>query len=120
MQLHRNTIILINDSLENKISYYHLLFFVIMLPFDRFYSEIILISFTAHTIIHLNKGKIKSIFSVETLILSSAFLVSLLGVAYSSDKKQAFNDLERQLAILLFPVLISASSLNLAVYRNRL
>jgi len=77
-------------------------------------------SFAAHTIIHLNKRKIKSIFSLQTLILTSAFLVSLTGVAYSPYKAQAFTDLERQLAIFLFPILISASSLNLAVYRNRL
>jgi O-antigen ligase len=91
-----------------------------MLPFDRFYSEIILISYTAHTIIHLNKNKVKSIFSFQTLILSSVFFVNLIGTIYSPDKKEAFNDLERQLALLLFPILIPASGINLALYRNAL
>jgi len=68
----------------------------------------------------LNKQKIKAIFNLQTLILSSAFIIGVLGTAYSADKKQAFHDLERQLAIFLFPVLFSASELNFARYKNRL
>ncbi len=120
MLRYRNNIFFINDSLENKISYYHLLFFLIVLPFDRFYSEIILISYAAHTIIHLNKKKIKGIFTLQTLILTSAFFVNLIGTVYSPDKKPAFNDMERQLAIFLFPVLVSASGLKLAAHRDAL
>ena len=48
-------LLLINDNTANKISYYHLLFLLASLPFDRFYSHIILISFAAHTLIHLKK-----------------------------------------------------------------
>ena len=33
---------LIEDTIANKISYYHLAGFLIALPFDFFYSEIIL------------------------------------------------------------------------------
>src|SRR5258706_7666843 len=120
MSRYRNNFFFINDTIENKISYYHLLFFLIMLPFDRFYSELILVSFIAHILIHLNKQKIKAIFNLQTLILSSAFIIGVLGTAYSADKKQAFHDLERQLAIFLFPVLFSASELNFARYKNRL
>ncbi len=79
-----------------------------------------MISYTAHTIIHLNQKKIRAIFNFQNLVLSSVFLVNLIGVAYSPDKKSAFSDLERQFAILIFPILTSASDLNLATYKNAL
>ena len=54
---------LIDDTTVNKISYYHLAAFLIALPFDFFYSEIILISFGLHTLIHTRKEKAGKIFS---------------------------------------------------------
>ena len=42
---------LINEPIANKISYYHLSCYLIALPFEFFYSEIILISFGLHTLI---------------------------------------------------------------------
>jgi O-antigen ligase len=41
-----------------KISYYHILFFMASLPFDMFYSHVILISFCLHTIIQ-SKGPVR-------------------------------------------------------------
>jgi O-antigen ligase len=110
----------IQDSLENKISYYHLVFFVIMLPFDRFYTELILISFTLHTLIHINKQRILLIVSWKNLILSSVFLLNVLGMIWSQDKGQALKDMQRQLAILLFPLALSATGINLVQYKKRL
>ena len=46
----------INDSVANKISYYHLALFVASLPFNLFYSHLILISYALHTLIHLKKS----------------------------------------------------------------
>jgi len=120
MLLRRDHIFFIDDTPENKISFYHLLFFIVMLPFDRFYSEIILISFALHIVIHLTKDRIKAALNPQTVILSSVFLINLLGLIYSPDRKATLNDLERQLAILLFPILISASGLNLRKYKDKL
>ena len=47
--------LIIKDNLINKISYYHLLAFLLMLPFDQFYSELILISLIVHTLINISK-----------------------------------------------------------------
>ena len=110
----------INDSLENRISYCHLLCFLLMLPFDRFYSEIILISFVAHVIIHLDRQKIRRAVNFKTLLLASPFLINVVGLIYSADKTQGFKDMERQLSILLFPFLIAASGLEISRYRNGL
>jgi O-antigen ligase len=113
-------ILTIQDSPENKISYYHLVLFLIALPFDRFYSELILISFTLHTCIHLNKQRLHSVLSWQNLIVGSVFIVSVIGLTWSHDKAQATKDIQRQLAILLFPVLLSATGLDLRQYKKRL
>jgi O-antigen ligase len=109
---------IIQDSPENKISYYHLAAFVVSLPFDRFYSELVLISLLLHAVIHCNRTRFRSLFTTENLILASVFLVNLAGTLYSDDKKEAVKDLERQAAIVLFPVVFSLLGLNLARYRK--
>ena len=53
---------IINDTLTNKISYYHLALFLIFLPFDRFYRELVLISLTVHTLIHVGKINFRALF----------------------------------------------------------
>ena len=60
-------IFFINDTVENKISYYHLLAFLAALPFDRLYSQVVLISFTIHTLIHIKKKKTS--FAVNKTVL---------------------------------------------------
>ncbi len=109
----------IKDSTENKISYFHLLFFLIALPFDRFYSTIILVSFLVHTIIFISKKKL-SLINKTTFILQSVFIVSLISVIYSPSITASLNTVSIQLALLLFPYLLSVTSLDLSAYRSRL
>jgi O-antigen ligase len=111
-------IFFIDDTLTNKISYYHILLLLFSLPFDFFYSHIILVSFGVHTLINFKKENIRSIFNVRTLILQSVFFVTLFGIVYSPDKNAGFTGLGRQLAILLIPILFSITSLDLKKYRN--
>jgi O-antigen ligase len=99
----------IKDTLENKISYYHIAAFLLALPFDRFYSELILISFILHTLIHINKQKLRSILTTQTLLPASVFLTGTIGLLYSQDKAQGITDLQIQSAIILFPLSIAAS-----------
>ena len=89
---------LIDDTIVNKISYYLLACFLIALPFDFFYSEIILICFGLHTLIHTQKERVKNVFSKPVLILISIYLLALLAILYSPDKPEAINLLTRQLA----------------------
>jgi O-antigen ligase len=109
----------IKDSTENKISYFHLLFFLIALPFDRFYSTIILASFLVHTLIYISKKKL-SLINKTTFILQSVFIVSLISVIYSPSITGSINTISIQLALLLFPFLFSVTSLDLSSYRSRL
>jgi O-antigen ligase len=113
-------LLFINDTVVNKISYYHLAAFVAALPFDLFYSEIILVSFGLHTLIHAPVVKFKNIFTKAFLILVAFYLLGLIAVLYSTDKKAALSEAGKQSALLIFPVLCSLTALNLEKYRLHL
>ncbi len=113
-------IFVIPDSLENKITYYHLAVFVILLPFDRFYCELVILSLLLHAFIHINRSGSRSILTVQNLVLGSVFFLSLAGMIWSSDKKEALKDLEKQLTIILFPVIFSIAGLDWQQYKTRL
>ena len=107
-------------NLADKISYYHLLFFLASLPFDRFYSHIILISFTLHTVFNFKRGKQNAISLLQFFTLTSVFIVTVISTIYSADSKEAFNEWGKQITILLFPIVFWLSGFNLAKYRNGL
>jgi O-antigen ligase len=109
---------LINDSLANKVSYFHVMLLLLSLPFDRFYSHLILISLTIHTLINLNKKDIKPVFTLTNLILQSVFFVTVIGTLYTINKTQAFNEWSRQVVILLVPIIFCLNTLDLKKYKD--
>lgn len=111
---------IINDTAANKISYYHLAAFLVLLPVDYFYSELVLFSFGIHTLIHLKKNDLRKLLSKPVLVMISVYLIGILGMLYSPDMKEAVNVSTRQLAIFLFPVLLTLNGLDLAKYRSPL
>jgi len=96
----------IKGAIADKITYYHLLVFVMALPFDRFYSELALISLSVHTLIHLRKTDIKRVKLSAVLMPGAIYLLTVLGTAYTKFYDEAFFEWERQLAIILFPLII--------------
>lgn len=110
----------IQDTAENKISFYHLLFFVVLLPFDYFYSQLVLISFGLHTLIHVKKSRLRLLLKKETWLPVTVFLILLLSISYSPDKKEGLDISGRQSALLLMPVILTLSNLNLAKYKLQL
>lgn len=98
---------------EARISFCHLALFIIFLPFDRIYSELVLISFLLHTIIHLSRERVNKIFTRQTMILSSVFLLNLLCLAWSPDKKEGVNCILRQLAVIIFPISFAAAGIDI-------
>src|SRR3954452_6911092 len=103
----------IKDSLNNKISVYHILLFVVSLPFDRFYSELILISFLLHTIIHFKKGSLTDFPVLRVLLLQSVFLLTVMASVHTVDQVQFLKEWEKQLAIFLFLLLFAITPLDL-------
>lgn len=109
-----------NDTLTNKISFYQLVAFVVALPFDQFYSELALVSFLLHTLITLKKEDLRNILTKEVLLLVSVFLLTVVGALYTTNKTEALKLLSRQLAILLFPVLLFINPIALKKYKRPL
>ncbi|HET7898320.1 MAG TPA: hypothetical protein VFL47_11630, partial [Flavisolibacter sp.] len=105
-----------NDTLTNKLGFYHLVLFALLLPFDPFYSELVLVSFLLHTLISLKKGSVKNLFQKNVWFLASIFWVAVVCTFYTTDKQEGWKLLSRQLAILLFPVLFSLTTIDLKKY----
>ena len=106
--------------MNHKISYYHVVLFLVTLPFDRFYSQLILVSLLLHTIIHFTKEKLKLVLTRQNLLLSVVFLLTVVGTIWSNDKEEGLKDIQKQLAILLFPFILSVTGLNLRLYKKKL
>jgi O-antigen ligase len=105
------------DSLANQISYYHLMLLLISLPYDRFYSHLILISFILHTLINLRKAEIKPLLTTTNIVLASVFFVTVAGTLNSINKPEAFNEWAKQITILLLPLVFCLNPLDVKKYR---
>ncbi|OOQ57276.1 O-antigen ligase family protein [Mucilaginibacter pedocola] len=108
------------DSPANQLSFYHLALLLLSLPYDRFYSHLILISFLLHTLVNLRKGEIKPVFTLSNLALASVFFVTVAGTLYSSNKPMAFNEWAKQITLLLFPLALCLNPIDLKKYRDKL
>ncbi|MDR3696837.1 O-antigen ligase family protein [Mucilaginibacter sp.] len=115
-----NKLLLIKDNLANKISYYHVMLFMVSLPFNMFYSHLILVSLFIHTLIHLNRNNIKPIFKWRMFVLSSVFIITVLSTIYTINPNEGFNEWGRHITILLFPLLFCLNPLDLKKYRQQL
>ena len=112
------SLFIIEDNVANKISYFHVMLLLLSLPFDMFYSHVILISLIFHTLIHLRTGNINPIFTINNLLLSSVFFLTLFGTLYSRNRPEAFKEVGMQITILLAPLVFCLNPLDLKKYRN--
>jgi O-antigen ligase len=108
------------DTPANKISFWHLLLLLASLPFNSFYSHLILISFAVHVFIHLTKEKVKKVFSLNTLLIQSIFFVTAISYIYSINKTGALSQVVLDLPILFIPVVFAASGFDFKKYRQPL
>ncbi|MDN3584468.1 O-antigen ligase family protein [Mucilaginibacter flavus] len=110
----------INDNNINKISYFHIMLLMASMPFDRFYSHIILISFILHTLINIRKEKLRLMFNIKTLVIQSVFFVSVIATLYTTYRPGAFGELGLRVPVLLFPLVFLFNDLDLKKYRPKL
>jgi len=92
-----------------------MLAFLCALPFDMFYSELILVSLLMHSLMHPKQ----KLFSIHLIKILPAFLFALniICTIYSSDKNQAFKDWEKQLALILFPFIFCVTAIDFNKYK---
>lgn len=110
----------IADNFANRVTYLHLAAFLWLLPFDRFYSELVLVSLLLHTLIHRRSLATANLRNPYLLPVCGIYLLTLAGTPYSPDRDQAFFDWMKQLSLLLFPLLLFVNGIALAPYRNAL
>ena len=106
-----------SDSLANKISFFHIALLLLSLPFDMFYSHVILISLCVHTIIQLKKGNIKPVFTARVLAVQAVFFVAVIATIYTQYPQQAFAEWGREVIIFIFPLIFCFNSLDIKKYR---
>lgn len=107
----------IDDTQENKISFYLLAAFLVALPFDHFYSEWLLIIFCLHILVYVRKANLKKLSNKNVWIVASIFFLSAAAIIFSGYKTTGIKDISQQLAIILFPVFLSISNLNINRYK---
>jgi O-antigen ligase len=108
------------DNTEHAISYWHLALFLALLPFDFFYSQLVVISFAAHTLIHLRKERLRLLLRQDVWVATAVFWVGLAGMLYSQDRATAWDLAGRQSVIVIWPILLTLTNLPLARYVHRL
>jgi len=96
-------------DLSEKISFYHLALLLASLPFDRFYSHVILISFALHVIIQFKKTNISAVSWSSIVILQSVFFITIGSTIYATNKSAAMVEWGRQVTVLLFPLIFHIS-----------
>ena len=101
----------IEDTPANKISYSLLLVFLVTLPFDRIYSELSLIGLLLHTLLHPVSGR-KLSFRWAGWLVAGLFFLLLISSLYAPSFGDAGKQLEKQLALLLFPLIAWYSGLD--------
>ena len=91
-----------------KLRLFLVLLYVFFLPYNLFYTTIIFITLFVLTLIDLSKEKIKTI-PKQVWIFQLIYFIAVLFYNLSIDRTEANYILERQLVILLFPLILPLS-----------
>ncbi len=94
--------------------------FLLLLPYDFFYSQLALTGFAAFTVIQFRLPQLKLLLSLAVLLPLVIYLLNFAGLLYSPDKKEALNIAGRQAALLILPVLLALNTAIIQQYRKEL
>jgi O-antigen ligase len=115
-----NAIFYHNDTLVNRISYWHYVVFLCTLPFDFFYNQLVLLSLGLHTLIHCTKASWQQLWHRTPWMVMLPFVCGAIGIVYSADRGEGGRLLERQVGMLVFPLIMGLNTLDLSRYRKAL
>jgi O-antigen ligase len=93
------------DDKTERLRFFLILLYVFSLPFDMFFSSTIFLTLGVATLIDLSVKKLKQI-PKQVWLFQSVYFISVAGYFYSYNKHEAGFILERQLSILLFPLVL--------------
>jgi O-antigen ligase len=86
-----------------NVSYYLILLFLVCLPLDHFYSEVVLVALTAHTALLAKREDWNRFLDARVLLLQALYGVVLVATLYSPYKQLAVQDVFQELPLFLFP-----------------
>src|SRR6476620_6563273 len=95
--------LILQNPIGTRISLVHLILFAALLPFDRFYSEVVLISLFVHTLIQYKSWSTNRLKDWRILIVPAVFIANILFTIYSAYKSEAISEWMKQLALLIIP-----------------
>lgn len=107
-------------SVSEQLTKWHLLLFTVSLPFDRIYSELILVSLLLHVLIQCRKTDLLYVPWKKMLYPGSLLLLTLAGTLYTRFYDEALYEAERQLAFILFPFIVLLHPFPYEKYRLQL
>lgn len=110
----------IDDTPANQVSYYLVLALLCSLPFNMFYSHLVLAGYCLHTLIHLRKEQLSKLFRPQLLLLQSIFWITAISALYSPNLDAALGDCGKQAVILIIPMFIALNPLGLVKNRQGL
>lgn len=94
-----------NANLNYQLRFLLINCFVFFLPFERFYSTLMLF-----VIVFISLFDIKNLFykqlTYKTIIFQSIWILTVIGYLFSDDKQAASNLIEKQSALFIFPILL--------------
>jgi O-antigen ligase len=94
--------------------------FLLLLPYDFFYSQVALAGVAAFTLIQLRLQQLKQLVSLPVLLPAAVYLLNFAGLLYSPDKKEALNIAGRQAALVVLPVLLGLNTGIIKQYKQQL
>ena len=98
------------ETLKYKANHYVLILLTFVLPLERKLAPPLIILFCLTSIINHAP---KKYFNPKILWLAALFFIYGLGIIYSGNKGLAWNSLTEKLSILVFPLAIYCSNLNI-------
>jgi O-antigen ligase len=94
--------------------------FLLLLPYDFFYSQVALAGAAAFTLIQLKLKQLKQLLSLPVLLPAAIYLLNFAGLLYSPDTKEALNIAGRQAALVILPVLLVLNTDIVLQYKKQL
>src|SRR5690554_6847440 len=93
------------NTINQQIRFLLLNLFIFFLPFERFYTTLLIYPIILLTLIDFKRLNYKQI-TLKTLLFQVVWLLSLIGYFYSQEKNVASFILEKQLMIFIFPIIL--------------
>jgi O-antigen ligase len=104
---------------EDRFGFGFMTAFLVSLPYDRFFNQLILAGWLCHVLIHSRAGYWKRLLHPYFWLVGGIFWIGLLAMSYTPYARQGWSDVGKQVAFVMLPLIFSLSHYNWRLYANR-